>query len=690
MLTCCNTTFRRNHSLTDTLKTVFHILLLSVLLLWTQAATAQETASGDHVTVRWLAPDTFEAGKTETIGFHFEVAPEWHVYWRNAGDSGAAPRFAVKATGATTGTVQWPFPTRLPIAHLTNLGYPGNVVYLLPVTPAAGAGQLSLKVDLEWLVCKVDCIPGFGQMTLERPVAATSNWQQDDLSLRDHFLGRTPQSQTNSPWQLAGLQTLGETQFRLTLKATDKAEKAVAPEVFPLSGDLITAAQPQVEQTGEGIHYTFERVPGAELGSDATTGFVINHDGQAWQAEQVPFNTTPPAAVTTPTQPLWLLLLAAFAGGIVLNLMPCVFPVLSIKLLSLVQARPAQRLHEALAYSAGVLLTFAALGGLLLLLRATGSAIGWGFQLQSAPVILTLIALFWLMALSFSGYFDFGHRLMTLAGDQRGGAFITGILAVFVATPCTGPFMGVALGAAAVLPAASALAIFLGLGAGLAAPFVVLSLSPGLLKRLPKPGAWMDTLRQLMAFPLYITVIWLLWVLGQLTGDTGWLIGSLLMLALVLAIWLSRTTSRYSHRMAAAVAVLALVAAFSALRVTEPESAQTNVAGSAWQSFDPAVVAEARANQQAVFIDYTAAWCITCQVNKKLVLDTEPVQALFKQHNVLLMRADWTHHDPVITEALAALGRNSLPVYAWYAAGEPKAELLPQILQARMIRDLFE
>lgn len=663
-------------------------LLLALFVVCSLPAKAQETASGDHVNIRWLAPDTFAAGQTERIGFYFEVAKDWHVYWRNAGDSGAAPRFDIQADGASTDAIEWPFPTRLPIEHLTNLGYEGNVVYLLPVTPDAGAKQLSLTVDLEWLVCKIDCIPGFGQMTLSRPVGTETSWNSDDLALRNQFLTRIPDSSTASPWTVISLNPVGDTQLQLTLQPS--GDNRELPAIFPLDGDLITAAKPDVTQTDNRIQYTFNRVPGAPLTSD--TSLILSDGNQAWQLAQIPITSAAAPAMngSDAAQPLWLLILAAFAGGVVLNLMPCVFPVLSIKLLGLLETPASKRLHEASAYTAGVLVTFAALGGLLLLLRSTGSAIGWGFQLQSAPVILTLIALFWLMALSFSGVFEFGNRLMTMAGNQQGGAFVTGMLAVFVATPCTGPFMGVALGAAAVLPAASAMAIFLGLGAGLAAPFVLLCLSPVLLNRLPKPGAWMETLRQFLAFPLYLTVIWLLWVLGSLLGDTGWLIGSLLMLALVFAIWLARSGHRTQHWMAGAVTIITLVVAFGAVRQVTPSPQQSRSAVSAWQAFDPALIQQAQAGGQAVFVDYTAAWCITCQVNKKLVLDTEPVQALFKQHDVLLVRADWTHHDPAITQSLEALGRNSLPVYAWYAAGTKQAELLPQLLQTRMIRDLFE
>jgi len=655
--------------------------LLSLLFVWSTPTFAQETATGDHVKVRWLAPDTFASDGTEHIGFYFEVDPKWHVYWRNAGDSGAAPRFDVQATGATVEPVKWPFPTRLPVAHLTNLGYEGNVAYLLPITPVASAESLSLTVDLEWLVCKIDCIPGFGQMTLTRPIGKAANWQSGDLALRDNFLNRVPQASSSSPWSVQSLTSTSATEITLTLSNATKQAT-----IFPLDADLIAAAEPKVEQVSNGMSYTFERVSANQI---ATTDFVVTDGEKAWRLSDVPIQAA--AAQPIPveaTQPLWLLLLAAFVGGMILNLMPCVFPVLSIKMMGLVQSPASKRLSEAFAYTAGVLVTFGALGGLLLLLRASGSAIGWGFQLQSAPVILALITLFWLMALSFSGVFEFGHRLMTAAGNHRGGAFITGVLAVFVATPCTGPFMGVALGAAATLPPTSAMAIFLGLGAGLAAPFVLLCLSPALLRRLPKPGAWMVTLQQFLAFPLYLTVIWLLWVLGRLVGDIGWLIASLLMVTLVFTIWLGRSASQARRWMAAGIAVVALAAAFTSV-MTTPASSQQTVSASSWKSFDAAKIAEARANNQAVFVDYTAAWCITCQVNKKLVLDTDPIQALFKEKNVLLVRADWTHHDAAITESLAQFGRNSVPVYAWYAAGTKQAELLPQLLQAGMIRDLF-
>ncbi|WP_323847076.1 protein-disulfide reductase DsbD family protein [Microbulbifer magnicolonia] len=664
-------------------KRLVAILVGSIMAAVAGVSFAQDSASGDHVRVRWLAPDSFARGEAETIGFHFEVDPGWHVYWRNAGDSGAAPRFDISASGAGIGAIQWPFPVRLPIEHLTNLGYEGDVAYLFDVTPAADAEQVSLDVNLEWLVCKVDCIPGFGTMKLARPVGEVASWPPSDRQLRDRFRARVPQPPEQSPWRTVSLTESGGEQFLLALERRDQRVTA-PPQVFPLDGELLTAAEPQLVSEGNRTVYTFSRVPGAPL--TAATDFVISDGARAWQLDSVAIGAAPPAQ---PAQALWLLVLAAFAGGVILNLMPCVFPVLSIKLFGLVGsgAAASSRLREGLVYGAGVITTFAALGALLLALRAGGAAVGWGFQLQSAPVVLALILLFWLMALSFSGVFEFGHRLMDIAGSSRGGSFATGVLAVFVAAPCTGPFMGAALGAAATLPGVQAMAIFLGLGLGLAAPFLLLCASPALLSKLPAPGPWMEKLRQLLAFPLYATVIWLLWVLGRILGESGWLIGSLLLLAVVFALWLGRNYAPWGKAAGYVLAAVAITVALGALRAPP---AAPELATDGWRGYDKAAIAQARAQKRPVFIDYTAAWCITCQVNKKLVLESPPVMELFRAHDVLLVRADWTRQDPEITAALAALGRNSVPVYAWYAPGAREPELLPQILQEQMIASLFD
>ncbi len=542
--------------------------LFVLLSLFALGASAQPTTSGDHVRVRWIAPTQLATGEPATLGLYFEVDPKWHVYWQNAGDSGAAPRFDMTATGASAGDIQWPFPRRLPIEHLTNLGYEGNVAYLFELTPEPGAESVSLEVNLEWLVCKINCIPGFGTMTLERPVEETTEWAPDDKRLIERFAARVPQPGEQSPWQPSALLTGAEDQLVLKLEGPVEEDGVVkAPTVFPVDGSVITAAEPSTEAVEGGYRFTFSRQPGAEL--PAATDFVITDGEQAWRLNDVALGTQNPGGDSA--QPLWLLVLAAIAGGVILNLMPCVFPVLSIKLFSLVHSGSGKsHLREGLIYSAGVLVTFAALGGLLLALRAGGSAVGWGFQLQSPVVVLALIVLFWLMGLAFSGVFQFGHKLMSLAGRADGGTFVTGVLAVFVAAPCTGPFMGAALGAAAVLPAVSAMAIFIGLGIGLAAPFLVLAATPALVKKLPKPGPWMETLRQFFAFPLYATVIWLAWVLAELTGSAGWLIVSTLLLALAFSLWLGSDGGKIRRGVATALALVALAIQFGQPLETGP------------------------------------------------------------------------------------------------------------------------
>ncbi|WP_406828003.1 protein-disulfide reductase DsbD family protein [Microbulbifer sp. ARAS458-1] len=684
-----------NTSVHRTLFPLLFLLLVSVFTGWSTLSSAQETASGDHVNVRWLAPDTFGPGE-ETIGFYFEVDPGWHVYWRNAGDSGAAPRFDFIGASGKVGEIQWPFPVRLPIEHLTNLGYEGDVAYLFTVTPEAE--RMELVVNLEWLVCKVDCIPGFGAMSLSRPVADQVVWPQGDRALRDRFAAQIPlavSGNTGFPWSVRNVTAEADgDSLQLVLEAGEGASSE-APAVFPLDGNLLTAKAPQIAQSGSTTGYTFQRVPGAPLPD--STGFVISDGSRAWQLEQLDIQAAATAAPSPVDggQPLWLLVLAAIAGGAILNLMPCVFPVLSIKLFGLVgpEKHAGERLNEGLRYAAGVLVTFAVLGALLLVLRAGGAAIGWGFQLQSAPVVLGLILLFWVMALSFSGLYEFGHHLMNLAGNSRGGSFVTGVLAVFVAAPCTGPFMGAALGAATLLPAYGAMAIFLGLGIGLALPFVLLCAFPALLNRLPAPGPWMETLRQFLAFPLYATVIWLLWVLGRLVGESGWLIGAMLMLTIVFAFWLGRHGFRGSRWLAWGLVLAALVLSFGAankLQHSGAAGAALAQESSNWQPYDRSAINQALSREQGVFIDYTAAWCITCQVNKKLVLESQEVEALFRENDVYLVRADWTDQNPEITRALGELGRNSVPVYAWYAPGETEPVLLPQILKTDMIEALFD
>ncbi len=668
-------------------------------------ARAAEVIVSDHVRISWLAPEAFAAdpaAQNATLGIYFEPDPEWHVYWRNPGDSGAAPRFSFNAANATPGEILWPYPARLPVAHLVNLGYEGDIAYLFKLgvdhldlrKANPDPRRVRLEVDLEWLVCKEECIPGWGTLSLERPIRGDNHrWNTDTKSLVERFYERVPRPDTQSPWRVSCAYWGDNGVLTLKLVPTDDQatiDSLPQPDAFPLNGEFFNPAAPEVVRSGSALELRFATSPGVKPPS--TVDFVLAAEGRAWEFNKLPlhrgaFSDAEPLA-------LGMLLLSAILGGLILNLMPCVFPVLSIKLFALIntpgdgRAQVRHRLREGLSYSAGVLLTFALLGVLFLVLRAGGAAIGWGFQLQSPAVVLGLILLFWLMALSFLGSFEFGHRLMQAAGKTNtSSSFVTGILAVFVAAPCTGPFMGAALGAAASLPALSAMVIFLGLGLGLAAPFMLLAASPRLASLLPKPGPWMESLRQFLAFPLFATVLWLLWVLGRLVGDNGWVIGGGVILLLGFALWLGKSSRAFWRRSAWLIALFALVWAFVQIGQVKPD-VQSVTSNDQWQAYDAERIRQARAQGQGVFIDFTAAWCITCQVNKKLVLDTQAANDWFEANDVVRIRADWTRYDPQITQALDAFGRNSVPLYVYYPADGSQPVILPQILTVDMIRAL--
>jgi len=388
------------------------------------------------------------------------------------------------------------------------------------------------------------------------------------------------------------------------------------------------------------------------------------------------------------TLPLALLL--AFAGGLLLNLMPCVFPVLSIKVLALSQAagHPSQRRLHGWAYSAGVVLSFVLIAALMLALRAGGEAAGWGFQLQSPWLVAALAYLFFTMGLSLSGLTEFGGRLMGIGSglsSQQGlrGSFATGALATLVASPCTAPLMGSALGFAVTQPAALALAVFAALGAGMAAPFLLLTYMPALADRLPRPGPWMDRLKQLLAFPMYLTAVWLLWVLGRQSGSDGVALVLAGAVAIAFALWLwprpQETRSKW-HWGRGAAALLALAFAAGLLPQLTTVEQSTETASGYWQPYSPERLEEARREGRPVLANMTAAWCITCLANEKVVLSSDEITRAVEQLGVVALKGDWTNQDPQISELLARYGRTSVPLYLLYPAGGGEARILPQVL----------
>jgi len=664
------------------------------------------------------APQGVQAGQPVWVGLQLTHQPEWHTYWRNPGDSGLPTQIELNLpAGITAGDVQWPLPHKIKAGNLTNYGFEKTVLLAVPLTVTQAfkpnASQtLDLQVHANWLVCRLECIPQEGDFALRIPVnssfaphaAAFEGVQaQQPLSLSD-----------------AKVTTSFEVQ-RLVLQVSGlpASLRGQTLQVFPNTAELVESAteqHPRASQSWQGDVWTVQ-LPLSNLrlndpkqvGFLLTTGVGAARQGfeisapvtQAWPAvSELPAATMPAVAPSVSDESALgfvVALLGAFIGGLILNLMPCVLPVLAIKLLGFAQHSRQHRAHRiaGMAYTAGVVLSFLALGAGVLALRAAGEQLGWGFQLQSPWVVSVLAALFMLIALNLFGLFEFGQMLPSrLASFQYKhpvlDALLSGALAVAVASPCTAPFMGASLGVAMTLPTWQALTIFVAMGFGLAAPYLLASFAPAVARLLPHPGPWMVTLRQLLAFPMLATVVWLLWVLGQQTSlDTAMLaLGGLLLLAAFVWTFKLRNLASRSLRWLLAAALVWGGLTFSDALKAPTDSASSNATPNVqtWQPWSESAVAQSLAQGRPVFVDFTAAWCVTCQINKASTLSNSDVLTDLATHNVTLMRADWTRRDPAITAALSALGRSGVPVYVLQAPGKPP-QVLSELLSVRTMRE---
>jgi thiol:disulfide interchange protein len=697
------------------------LAMLAASTLFTGNALAQALAPAgavvttDQVRAELLAhaPDGAQPGKTVWVGLQITHQPEWHTYWKNPGDSGLATvlQWTLPA-GVTAGDIAWPLPHKIPIGNLANYGFEGTVLLPVPLTvdpsfrPSPLAGDMEVRLRASWLVCKKECIPQDGDFLLKIPTRS---------SLAGHgaaFDAALQAQPRKLPASAGNSLTVAGNAIQLRMDNLPAALRGKTLEFFPESPEVIETAA-RWTQSWDGPVWTAS-IPLSPQRSNApeVMPVVLALNGQGHRAElQVqgtwptlaPMPTgllPPPPAVNMPAGPslgLWAALIGALVGGLILNLMPCVFPVLAIKVLGFARHAGDRRAHRVsgFAYTAGVVLSFVALGAAMLGLRSAGESLGWGFQLQDPVVVALLAGLFTLIGLNLAGLFEFTHVLpSSLASLQArhpaADAFLTGVLAVAVASPCTAPFMGASLGLAATLPAAEALAIFAVLGLGLALPYLLASLVPAFARALPRPGRWMDTLRRFLAFPMFATVVWLVWVLGQQSGIDG--AGALLalLLALALVVWTLGLAGR-TRSIAASLSVLAFAAlAWSIgpqLVRTDALAASSLPAG--WQAWEPGRVEQITATGQPVFVDFTAAWCVTCQVNKQTTLNNPGLLADMAQRKVALLRADWTRRDPDITEALRQLGRNGVPVYAFYQAGKPPV-VLSELLTVQEVRAALE
>lgn len=670
----------------------FLLTVLSGLILFCSSPAQAQFSNGKYVEVS-LAADTaqVQGGDTVTLGVVEKIFPGWHVYWINPGDSGEPARLVWEGIpGAVFHPVQWPTPKKIATGPLTSYGYENNVTLLQDMTlpTTLPAGEITLRLNATILVCADICIPEEHTATL-----TFNNGKSQSPALIERAREHLPSAQ---PWQAAYSST-GNT-LALSLPASSLPQTKNISLFFEERGLVNNSADARVEYTEDRI--VIRQTTGEiEANTVPRSKAIITAGAKAFAVEATFSPDAPPPETVTaadaPTLTLATALVFALLGGIILNLMPCVFPILSLKIFGLVQLKGAERakarLHG-LAYTAGILTSFLSIAGLLIALKAGGAHIGWGFQLQNPLVIVFLVYLTALLGLNLAGFFEINTAFANLGTSLTrskglGGSFFTGVLATLVATPCTAPFMGAAMGYALIQPPHVALGIFATLGLGLALPYLAFSLVPALHVLLPKPGAWMLRFKEFLAFPMFATSAWLLWVLSQQAGNGSILFTLLGLTVLGLGIWwLKHSTPRSLGR---ALAMLVLVFGLAPFYLIRP-AAETIT----YQDFTPAAYREALSSGDPVFVNMTAAWCITCHMNERVALNTSATRTLFQNKRVRYLKGDWTNFNADITRYLERYQRNGVPLYVFYPAPihgkRPAPVILPQILTPDLVHDTLE
>lgn len=694
------------------------LFLLVSLALWGAAcsrAQIKEVGDGgpgpvkaEHLTAELvtLSPQIAPGG-TATVGLSLTLEENWHVYFINAGDVGEAP--TVKWTlpkGITAGPLQFPPPLRLPLGPFMDYGYKDEVTFPITLTAEKGLkpGKVHLDAHIGWVICSSQCFPGKAHLGLDVTVVPGPLPEPAQVGALGTFLKKLP---VPLRADMSVTAVADAKQIMLTLHSGAREEEG---EFFPYETDVISNVADQViDPTADGFRMFLQRAqsePGKVAPLPAKLhGLLKMNDNESYEFT-VPLTTgvVPAVKSATPMKggapneaasvTVWSALGLAFLGGMLLNLMPCVFPVLFLKGLALVNGTGQEKKHQrahGLVYTLGILVTFWAIVIVLLVLRKGGSQFGWGFQLQSPTFVAILAAGLFFFALSLAGQFELGLSMMS-AGDaltrKQGyaGSFFTGVLAVVVATPCTAPLMGAAIGFALAQSAVVALAVFTALAFGLAMPYLVLSWQPAWTAVLPRPGAWMEYLKQLTAVPLFATAIVLAWVYGSLYGANGmdrvaWLMASFLTLAVAgwaLGKWPARTGST--------IAAVILIGVALYLPLRQPKVDETK-----WAAYSAQSLEAARASGNPVFVDFTAAWCLSCKVNEAAVLESQDVKEKFASAHVVLLRADWTSRDDFIAGELAKLDRSGVPTYVIYPAGKnSNPDVLPELLTKGIVLKALE
>ena len=668
-------------------------------------------------------------GDTFYAALKMKMDDGWHIYWRNAGDAGLPPRLILEEGTSlpedAVGEFLWPLPHLIPVVEgeIMDYGYDDEVIFAFPVTiPEDARGEMRIVAEADYLICESICIPETADVSLTLPVGAPVENTVAGAEIGT-WISRVPASfagearidDAAAPWTLSLRQDGGfpeDAQIRFFPFAHEISHPAAQPQKAGAEGASLSLTPDRAGQVGETLDGVIRvDVPGAEpVGYEISATRGAAFAGTADRDVQSAVPGTGAGALggsgegnALGWQRIATLAFFALIGGIILNLMPCVLPVLSMKAIGMVQAASSGHAGElkshGLWYTGGVLVSFLALAGVLLLVRqATGSAT-LGFQLQHAPTVAVLTLIMFAVGLWLMGFFELGSSVQNLGGSLANrsgaaGAFFTGILAAVVGAPCVGPFLGAALGAVIGQPAPAVIAVFLAMGFGMALPFLILSFVPGLHRILPKPGKWMDTLKQAFAFPMFLTAAWLLSVVAGLAGAgaVGWTLAGAT--TLVFAIWLGRQGGAVRK----AVAAVALGAAFiyPAVQANVPDISVTGSSEAAFNgsygeaAWSPETVQAMLADGRPVFVDFTASWCASCQVNKLTTLKTRKVQDAFKSANVAFLVADFTQKDPMIAAELKLRARAGVPMYLWYPAGATEPQILPELLTQELVIGLVE
>ncbi|MCB0328298.1 MAG: thioredoxin family protein [Bdellovibrionales bacterium] len=684
-------------------------------------------------------------GVDETFGLKLTIDPKWHVYWKYAGDSGSAPALNWEVNGNSIATeILWPIPERIEVGPFVNFGYQGEILLMadLPI-PEDATGAVQITLDAEWLVCEEECIPGNAFFELEMQVSEGSlPSPSTEKALFEKTRTRLP---SNGDGVTTTVRETDEGNLILNIQGIQTELNSIY--FFPAEEGIVENSAEQSWMRSASAIDLILTTPKSIPRPREFSGVLVKNppfkDGSLAKEIRLPFsalsgNTQVESTSGAPdglstsnpkneTKAFALILLAAFLGGLILNLMPCVFPVLAIKILSFVKKAgkaPHQVRNHGLAFGCGILVSFWLLAIVVRILRETGEKLGWGFQLQNPSFVAILILLLVAVALNLFGTFEFGSSIQRISGslDKDGesysNSFLSGVLATLLATPCTAPFMGGAVAYGIQAQLFPSLVVFSFLALGLASPYLILSFYPRLLASLPKPGAWMETFKQFMGFPVLLTALWLLWVFNKQNSPDALLALLLSSLLFAFSLWIyGKICPPTAPRRRQIYGMLFVICAFSLCSwigipysnpSVQPASAveidtdsalvsgitahsERDSYGQTWYAFSPVLVDTLVAEGKPVYVDFTAAWCITCQVNKRVVFGSEKVRKTLSEKGIVLVKGDWTNEDPIITEALEKFGRLGVPLNILYKPDDRESPVVfPNILTPQLVLEELE